>query len=144
MPKVSVELFRRGLVCAVISSAFLMLTSCSKPASPPEAEAAKEKAAAPVAATVDEGPETPTGVSLPLSFGRRTGDLDDMAKHRNIRALVILNPVGFFYDKGHPRGAMYEALEEFQKFVNQKLKTGTLKITVTFIPVSGQSPATTQ
>ena len=58
-----------------------------------------------------------------------------MAKNRNIRALVLLNPIGFFYDKGHPQGVMYEALEEFQKFANQKLKTGKLNIKVTFLPM---------
>ncbi len=30
---------------------------------------------------------------------------------------------------------MYEALQEFQKFANQKLKTGKLPVTVTFLPV---------
>ena len=58
-----------------------------------------------------------------------------MAKNRNIRALVLLNPIGFFYDKGHPKGVMYEAMEEFQKFVNQKLKTGKLDVKVTFLPM---------
>ena len=42
---------------------------------------------------------------------------------------------GFFYDKGQPRGIYYEALNEFQSFVNIKLRTGRLKINVTFIPV---------
>jgi membrane-bound lytic murein transglycosylase MltF len=56
-----------------------------------------------------------------------------MAKGRNIRALVMLSPIAFFHDKGHPKGVMYEALEEFQKFANQKLKTGTLDVKVTFI-----------
>ena len=58
-----------------------------------------------------------------------------MVKSRNIRALVLLNPIGFFYDKGQPRGVMYEALEEFQKFANQKLKTGKLNVKVTFLPM---------
>jgi len=58
-----------------------------------------------------------------------------MVKRRNIRALVIMNPIGFFYDKAHPKGLTYEALQQFQKFVNQKLKTRTLKVAVTFIPV---------
>jgi membrane-bound lytic murein transglycosylase MltF len=70
-----------------------------------------------------------------MTFTRDTGDLDAMMKRRRIRALVILNPVGFFYDKGHPRGAMYETLAEFQKFVNKKLKTGKLPITITFLPM---------
>jgi membrane-bound lytic murein transglycosylase MltF len=72
---------------------------------------------------------------MPLGFQRHTGDLDDMVKRRNIRALVILNPIGFFYDKGQPRGVMYETLEEFQKFVNQKLKTGKLEVKVSFLPM---------
>jgi membrane-bound lytic murein transglycosylase MltF len=58
-----------------------------------------------------------------------------MVKKRNVRALVILNPIGFFYDKGQPRGVMYEAMEELQKFVNQKLKTGKLDVKVTFLPM---------
>ncbi len=72
---------------------------------------------------------------MPLGFGRHTGDLDEMVKRRNIRALIVLNPIGFFYDHGHPRGVIYETLEEFQKFVNQKLKSGTLRVTITFIPM---------
>jgi membrane-bound lytic murein transglycosylase MltF len=70
-----------------------------------------------------------------MGFKRDTGDLDAMAKRRQIRALVIINPSGFFYDKGKPKGAMYETLEEFQKFVNQKLKTRRLPVTITFIPM---------
>jgi membrane-bound lytic murein transglycosylase MltF len=72
---------------------------------------------------------------LPTNFGRRTDDLDEMVKQRNIRALVILNPIGFFYNKGQPRGVMYEALEEFQRFANQKLNTGKLTVKVTFLPM---------
>jgi membrane-bound lytic murein transglycosylase MltF len=72
---------------------------------------------------------------LPASFGRSTSDLDEMVKRRNIRALVLLNPIGFFYDKGMPRGVMYEALEEFQKFANQRLKAGKLNVKVNHGPI---------
>jgi len=72
---------------------------------------------------------------LPTTFGKRTGDLDEMAKQRAIRALVIVNPIGFFYQAGKPRGIQYEALEEFEKFVNQKLKTGKLPVKVVFLPM---------
>ena len=57
-------------------------------------------------------------------------------KRRNIRALVLLNPIGFFYDKGRPRGAIYESLEEFQRFANKKLKTGPVQLKVTYLPVA--------
>jgi membrane-bound lytic murein transglycosylase MltF len=75
----------------------------------------------------------PTG--LPAPYGKHTDDLDGMVKRRNIRALVIMNPIGFFYDNGKPMGAIYEAMREFQTYINTKWKNGALKVEVTFIPV---------
>ena len=74
-------------------------------------------------------------LSLPLNFGHCTGDLDLMERNRKIRALVVDTRPDFFYDRGMPRGVYYEALEQFEKFANQKLRTNALRITVTFIPV---------
>src|SRR5262245_56017768 len=68
---------------------------------------------------LDDPPPPSADVSLPLNFERHTGDLDEMVKRRTIRALVILDPLGFFYDEGSPKGPMYEALEVFQSFVNR-------------------------
>ena len=76
-----------------------------------------------------------TGTNFASPYGRHTDDLDGMLKRRNIRALVILNPIGFFYRNGQPMGVNYEALRDFQTFVNTKYKTGSLKVQVTFIPV---------
>ena len=73
---------------------------------------------------------------LPLNFNKHTNDLDDMVKRRNIRAIVMINPVSFFYEQGQPKGGMYEAMEEFQRFVNQKLKVGNPGIKVSFLPVT--------
>jgi ABC-type amino acid transport substrate-binding protein len=74
-------------------------------------------------------------LALPTSFGKHTGDLDEMNKQRSIRALVIINRIGFFYQNGQPQGIQYEALQAFEKFVNERLKTGTLKVKVFFIPM---------
>jgi membrane-bound lytic murein transglycosylase MltF len=74
-------------------------------------------------------------LELPIKFDRRVGDLDEMVKRREIRALVVPSRSGFFYDKGQPEGIYYEALEAFQRFVNTKYKTGNLKVNVTYIPV---------
>jgi membrane-bound lytic murein transglycosylase MltF len=83
---------------------------------------------------------------LPAPFGRYTDDLEGMLKRRNIRALVVLNPVGFFYEDGQPMGAIYESLRDFQAFINEKFRTGPLKVEVTFIPVrlDQAEPALTQ
>lgn len=59
-----------------------------------------------------------------------------MVKRQNIRALVIVNPIGFFYDNGQPMGVMYDTLRSLETYVNEKLKTGALKVEVTFIPVA--------
>ena len=58
-----------------------------------------------------------------------------MLVRRRIRALVVYSRSGFFYDKGRPRGISYEAVEEFQNFLNKKLKTGKLKVYLNFVPV---------
>src|SRR5579863_3665341 len=79
-------------------------------------------------------PSTPS-LELPLTFERRVGDLDGMVKRRQIRVLVIPSRSGFFYDKGQPHGIYYEAFDEFQRFVNKKYKSGSLKINVTYLPV---------
>jgi membrane-bound lytic murein transglycosylase MltF len=63
------------------------------------------------------------------------GDFDGMAERREIRALVVYSKTFYFLDKGRQRGATYELLKEFEKFVNKKLKTKTLKFKVLFIPV---------
>jgi membrane-bound lytic murein transglycosylase MltF len=72
---------------------------------------------------------------LPLSFARHTGDLDEMMKHRKIRALITINPLSFFYVQGKPAGFTFEAMQELERFINKKYKTGALKVRVTFIPL---------
>ena len=63
------------------------------------------------------------------------GDFDGMAKRRVIRALVVYSKTFYFLDQGRQRGATYELLKQFEKLINQKLKTKTLKFRVLFIPV---------
>jgi membrane-bound lytic murein transglycosylase MltF len=58
-----------------------------------------------------------------------------MIQRRNIRALVLINPIGFFYTDGQPMGAIYQGLTALQDSVNEKFKTGALKVSITFIPV---------
>ncbi len=138
---------RRGFGPALSLLVVVLLVSCGKKeAAPP----AKEGAAAPsnqaqaadptpsaAVAPVPENPPSPSnGRPLPVGFTRRTGDLDEIAKGRNLRALVMISPVGFFYDKGMPRGINYEALEELQRFANQKLKLGKLDLKVSFLPTA--------
>jgi membrane-bound lytic murein transglycosylase MltF len=72
--------------------------------------------------------------TLPLSFERQTGDLDAMIKRGSIRALVLYSRSGFFYVNGQPEGIYYEALQYFERFVNERLHTRQ-HVELTFIPV---------
>lgn len=63
------------------------------------------------------------------------GDFDGMVKRREIRALVVYSKTFYFLDQGHQRGISYDLLKEFEKYVNNKLKTKTLKVNLVFIPV---------
>jgi membrane-bound lytic murein transglycosylase MltF len=114
-----------------------VLIGCGKKEAPQEKAAPSAGAGAPQQAATPPSQEKPSTAAVELSapFGRSTDDLDAMLKRRNIRALVLINPIGFFYSKGQPMGSMYEALRELETFVNQKMKTGALKVKVSFIPV---------
>lgn len=58
-----------------------------------------------------------------------------MVSARVIRALVVIDPINFFYLSGRPHGIQFESLQEFEKFVNQKLNTGRLPVRVVFLPL---------
>lgn len=64
-----------------------------------------------------------------------TGDLDDMVKRRLIRAGVVYNRTQYFIDRGTQRGMAYEALRLFEEELNERLKTGALRVHVAFVPL---------
>ncbi len=77
-------------------------------------------------------------------LGLHTGDLDGMQQRRMIRVSVLLNKTHYFIDSlGQPRGISYDALMEFERFVNRKLnptdKIGKNKIMVILIPTTPTS-----
>ena len=90
--------------------------------------------------------ETPAGETAPPDFDEAflnrlktekwRGDIDGMVERRYIRALVFYNKTNFFFDGPQPRGVTYEALKEFEKFLNTKLNTGNKPINIVFIPVT--------
>jgi membrane-bound lytic murein transglycosylase MltF len=63
------------------------------------------------------------------------GDFDKMAAKRQIRVLVVYSKTFFFLDRGRQRGISHDLLKEFEKSINKKLKTKTLKVQIVFIPV---------
>jgi membrane-bound lytic murein transglycosylase MltF len=63
------------------------------------------------------------------------GDLDEMAERGVVRALVAYSLGQYFLDGATQRGATYEALTEFETFLNQRLGRKTIKVPVLIIPV---------
>ena len=86
--------------------------------------------------TSEQSKDSPASLSLPLTTEPHLGDLDGMVKRHEIRVLVVHSRSGFFYNAGRPEGIFYEAFQEFERFANERLKSGPLKIEVTFLPVS--------
>ena len=66
----------------------------------------------------------------------RTGDLDGMVERRVIRVLVVPNRTNYFLDGAVQRGVTYEAMVEFENFLNKRLKRGKKKVYVVILPVT--------
>ncbi len=67
---------------------------------------------------------------------RESRNYQDMLEVRLIRALVVRNKTGYFFDGAQQRGITYDLLKTFEKRINEDMKTGNLPVYVSFIPVS--------
>jgi membrane-bound lytic murein transglycosylase MltF len=72
--------------------------------------------------------------ALPIP-GAWKGDLDGMAKRDQIRVLVVYSKTLYFIDRGRQRGITYDALQAFERHLNQKLGRKTVKVRVVIVPV---------
>ncbi len=75
---------------------------------------------------------------FPLISAEFKGDLDKMADKRLIRVLMPYSRTFYFFDGAQPRGASYDLVKLFEKFINEKFKTKTLKLHVLVIPTARQ------
>jgi membrane-bound lytic murein transglycosylase MltF len=64
-----------------------------------------------------------------------TGDFDGMKKRRVIRILVANSKTLYFIDRGRELGIDHDYAVAFEKALNAKYKTGSLKIRIALIPV---------
>ena len=80
-------------------------------------------------------PSTPHLDHLTLAGEPHFDDLDGITERRVVRALVVRSRTFYFFDGAAQRGLAYEMLKAFEEFLNDKLNTGALKISVVFVPV---------
>ena len=121
----------------------LLVTGCSS-SEPGPGSAASPGSPAPAAAA-GASDETLPPVPSPydaLPAGARaildrpfTGDLQEMVERRLIRAGVVFNRTQYFVDRGAQRGMAYESLVLFEEELNTRLKTGSLRVHVAFVPL---------
>ena len=97
--------------------------------------AATVPADAPIPPTASPYDALPEGVRN-LIDRPSSGDLDEMVKRRSIRVGVTFNRTHYFIDRGQEHGLTYEALKSFEKDLNERLKTGNLKVHVVIVPMS--------
>jgi membrane-bound lytic murein transglycosylase MltF len=68
-------------------------------------------------------------------LNRFTGDFDQMVKRRVVRVGVTFNRTFYFVDKGVQRGVAYEYGQLMEDKINEKLKSGNIKVHVFFVPM---------
>src|SRR5262249_32853939 len=73
--------------------------------------------------------------ALPL-YPTSTADFDQMRKIRLVRVLVPYSKTIYFIDKGAERGTAAEVGREFERWLNKKYKTKSLRIQIAFIPMA--------
>ena len=81
-----------------------------------------------------ESPQKPR--QLLLDNKQWTGDFDKMVERRMIRVLVPYSRTLYFIDKATQRGLTAELVLDFERYINQKLKTQKRPITVYIIPTT--------
>ena len=64
------------------------------------------------------------------------GDFDKLVNRRMIRVLVPYSRTLFFSDKGTERGLTAELVRDFERYINQKLKTKNRPITIYLLPTT--------
>jgi membrane-bound lytic murein transglycosylase MltF len=88
----------------------------------------------------NEASETPESDLPGLEFGQlatfHTGDLDVMEEERVIRVLTVYGLGRYYFDGAEPKGMVFELFNQFETFLNKRLKRGELKVHVVIIPVT--------
>jgi len=64
-----------------------------------------------------------------------TGDFKEMLEHKLVRVGVTFNRTFYFVDKGVQRGIAYDYGRLMEDKINEKLKSGNIKVHVFFVPM---------
>ncbi len=128
---------RRHLVLVLSVTVAVGATACgAAETTPPGAE--RVEAQATDARPLDDDPVLEELRSFDAKVGLQlqwTGDLDEMVERGYLRALVSYSKTQYFLDGAQQRGISYEALQEFEKFLNRRLGRRRVPVQVVILPV---------
>ena len=124
----------------VLVLAALIGSACGS--EPPSPATGKAPAATP-AATPDPDEELPPSeleTNLPPAvrdalFKDFTGDFDEMIERKIVRVGIIPSRTFYFVDKGVQKGIGYDYGVLMEQRINEKLKSGNVKVHVVFVPM---------
>lgn len=131
--------YSRILFLVVILTLLVVSQGCdsaAEPAAQSKPEQASATSALPDTQADAPPPELDPSVLDRLKTEKWSGDVAGLVERRYVRVLVLYNKTNFFYDGPQPRGITYEAMMEFEKFLNKKLNTGSKPLNMVFIPVT--------
>ena len=120
----------RGAVLVLLLALSTIGVARAQPPAPqaPPADAAK---------TPVREPAAQSGFALPNTSAKPwTGDYDGMIKRRRIRLLVPYSKTYYFVDRAVQRGLAYDISRIYEKDLNNRLKTGHIRVDVHCIPVA--------
>jgi membrane-bound lytic murein transglycosylase MltF len=91
-------------------------------------------AGAPAAVALAPTPQIPS--ILDQMVAPHTGDLDEIIARRQVRVLTVINRTQLFFDGPTLRGPVADGIVEFERWLNEKLKTPkNLRIQAIVVPV---------
>ena len=79
-------------------------------------------------------PSDDEGEYVEALTGQWIGDLDGMLQRERLRALVPYSKTYYFLDGGTARGATYDLLQAFEKFLNERHPEGRIPVRIVVIP----------
>ena len=139
----SVSVMNEKCMCAqtLLVAVMLMATACG--GGRPSTSAGSAEPSGPAAQPTQDDPLPPSELETQLPEAVRqavlnpfTGDFNEMLQRRVVRIGVEFNRTFYFVDKGVQRGVGYEYGRLMEDRINEKSRSGNIKVHVFFVPLS--------
>jgi membrane-bound lytic murein transglycosylase MltF len=115
------------------------IAGCRRQSKPDSGASSGGEGGAPTPAA-ESNPLVPVVDLIPEEFRKVkdpwTGDLNELGERRYIRALVVVNDMSYFVDRGEQRGYAYESLAEFERSLRPQATKRHITTKIAIIPTT--------